>query len=282
MSLRIWEKFTSRSGTEGENATAELGYVVQGTTDDREVRELVAATAPLVHDLLNRQDFAIEPIGIGLWDVAVQYGLPDAGKQKKKPGDKGSLTFDTTGGTQHIQFSRKTTPYFDQQQGPDGQQAPPAAPDYKGLIGVNDDKVEGCDVIVPQLRFSETHYFRGIAFAYLNLLYRLTGTVNEDRFRGFAPGEVLFAGAQGNRRDGGPMEVTYNFDCSPNVERLKIGDIVVARKAGWDYLWVKWEDAYDETAKMVVKRPLAVYVEEVYPRTRFSQLAFGPEPDEED
>ncbi|MEQ8785137.1 MAG: hypothetical protein RIC55_02525 [Pirellulaceae bacterium] len=273
----IFEKFESRSGAEGPSASAELGYIIQGTDDDSEVRTVVDLAAPQVHELLKRLDYTIKPLGPQLWEAAVHYGLPGSESQTPpQEGDAASISFDTTGGTQHLDISRRTVTSDTVPQ--QGEQDPPTPPDHKGLIGANDDKIEGVDVIIPTLRFSETHYLSAITFAYLNLLYRLTGTVNSDVFRGFSPGEVLFAGAQGSQKQGGPAEITYNFDCSPNVTNLVLGDMTVPFKAGWDYLWVKWEEFYDATAKALVKRPRYFYVEEVYPREAFAQLVFGPLP----
>ncbi len=46
-------------------------------------------------------------------------------------------------------------------------------------------------------------------------------------------------------------------------------------KRGWDYLWVRYADVEDPTAKMLVQRPMAVYVEQVYPYRDFSGLGIG-------
>jgi hypothetical protein len=276
---RIVETFFSRRGTEGDKATADLTYHIIGTGDDIEVRNLVLAASPIIYDGMPRGSITIDPVAVQTWNVTASYSVLDGSEAKKpKQGDKATLTFDTTGETANVKFSRNTTSYGNQT-GDDQQALPP--PDHKGLIGVNGDKVEGVDTVIPSLKFSETHYLAGsyISFEYLNLLYRLTGTVNSDYFRGFAPGELLFLGAQGREVLGsGTGEITYNFAASPNVTDLKVGDITVARKDGWDYLWVKWEDSEDTDAKAVIKKPLAVYVEEVYPRQAFAQLVFGPLP----
>ncbi|MGD9854331.1 MAG: hypothetical protein AB7U20_05205 [Planctomycetaceae bacterium] len=40
-------------------------------------------------------------------------------------------------------------------------------------------------------------------------------------------------------------------------------------------MWIRYADVEDPNAKMLVKRPLAVYVEQVYPYTNFAGLGIG-------
>ena len=65
------------------------------------------------------------------------------------------------------------------------------------------------------------------------------------------------------------------ISASPNQTGLTVGDITNIDKKGWEYLWVYFEDKEDSAAKMLVKRPIAVYVEKVYEDGDFSQLGAG-------
>ena len=56
---------------------------------------------------------------------------------------------------------------------------------------------------------------------------------------------------------------------------IVIGDITVPAKGGWEYLWVLYEDQEDATAKRIVKRPIAAYVEQVRESGNFSLLGIG-------
>jgi len=89
--------------------------------------------------------------------------------------------------------------------------------------------------------------------------------VNSAGFKGFAAGECLFLGAAGSKRGSGDWEITYRFAASPNVTNLTIGDITGINKKGWEYLWVRYSDSEDAVAKALVKKPVAVYIEQVYP-----------------
>jgi hypothetical protein len=174
--------------------------------------------------------------------------------------------FDTGGGTQHITQSLVTM----------GAYAPPSrtAPYFGGAIGVTRDNVEGVDITVPVFNFSETHYIPAalITPAYQSVLFNLTGKVNNYAFRWFAEGECLFLGASGAQRGQDDWEITYRFAASPNRTGIIIGDIVGIVKKGWEYLWVRYEDAEDTGANALVKRPMAVYVEQVYDWADFSLL----------
>jgi hypothetical protein len=99
--------------------------------------------------------------------------------------------------------------------------------------------------------------------------------VNNAAFKGFAAGEVLFLGASGSKRGEEDWEITFRFAASPNRANFQVGPITVASKKGWKYLWVRYADAEDATAKVLVKRSVAAYVEKVYPEGNFAGLGIG-------
>jgi hypothetical protein len=135
--------------------------------------------------------------------------------------------------------------------------------------------VEGTDVTVPVYNFTETHYLpdSAVTGAYKAALFQLTGRVNNASFKGFAAGEVLFLGASGAKRGTDDWEITYRFAASPNVTGLAVGPITGITKLGWDYLWVRYADAEDEN--VLVKQPIAAYVERVYELGNFGALGIG-------
>lgn len=256
----IEEKFNSRAATESESATAELAYVVHGTDDDTVVRNLVASTAPATYLGLVINDYTIEPLGGGVWDCKAHYIAFES---------TGEFSFETGGGTQHITHSRATV----QKKGAGAS----TAPDFQGAIGVTQDRVEGTDITVPVFNFAETHRIADavVAAGYKATVFGLTGKVNNAPFKGWAAGEVLFLGASGSKRGFDDWEITYRFACSPNATGLTIGNITGVNKEGWQYLWVLFESEEDATAKRIVKRPKAAYVEQVYEYGDFSLLGIG-------
>ena len=56
-------------------------------------------------------------------------------------------------------------------------------------------------------------------------------------------------------------------------KKVTIGDITVAEKSGWSYIWIRYADATDQN--VLVKQPIAVYVEKVYHDGDFSGLGIG-------
>jgi hypothetical protein len=257
----IHEKFDSRESTRGDSSSTDLQYIVTGTDSDSTVRSLVSSTAPLIYDDLLFQSFHITPLGGGIWEVSVRYG-----EVEPKETGGSSFSFDTGGGTQHITQSLQTV----------GSHANGvAAPNFKGAIGVTTDSVEGTDITIPVYNFTETHYLDAalVTGPYKSTLFNLTGKVNAGGFKGFSEGEVLFLGASGSKRSSEDWEITFRFAASPNVTGLSVGDITGIDKKGWEYLWVRYADAEDEN--VLVKQPIAAYVERVYEYGNFSALGIG-------
>lgn len=261
MSVTVTEKWESREQSAGEQPTVDLRFLITGTADDLEAHSELIAAMPAVYAGLIPQSTHVERIAENAWEGSVRYG-------KNEPPQTGDSTysFDTGGGVQHVTQALGTF----------GVWGAPGVfpPNFQGAIGVTKDGVEGVDITVPVYNFCETHYIDAalVTGAYKGALFFLTGTVNNAPFRGFAPGEVLFLGAAGSARGQEDWEIAYRFAASPNVQGLQVGSIGGIVKRGWDYLWVRYADVEDAEARMLVKRPLAAYVEQVYPHTNFAGL----------
>jgi hypothetical protein len=272
MAVIVEEKMESREVTTGDNASAILRYIIRGTADSDEVKAALYAASPIFFDGLVRLSREISPVfvdvanpDISIWDGTVRYGV----RRREPETGQSQFSFDTGGGTQHITQSLRTVYGY----------APPGrtAPNFHGAIGVTKDSVEGVDITVPVYNFSETHYLDNVYVtgAYKVNLFRLTGKVNNASFRGLAAGEVLFLGASGSKRGKDDWEITFRFCASPNRTNITIGNITGIAKKGWEYMWVRYEDVEDTEAQSLVKRPLAVYVEQVYEYGDFSCLGIG-------
>ena len=261
----IIETYESREATVGvESPSVDLQFIVLGTELDTEVRALVEATIPAIYGGLFFQSYHIAHQGGGVWEASARYGKVE----QKEPGES-SYSFDTGGGTQKITQSLETVNKY--------AASGSTAPDFKGAIGVTHDNVEGVDITTPVYNFSETHYLAPavVTNAYKSTLFGLTGKVNSDAFRGFAAGEVLFLGASGTRRGTGSdddWEISFRFAASKNRSNLTVGDISGISKKGWEYLWVRYADDVDDTAKALIKKPVAAYVEKVYDDAAFAAL----------
>lgn len=265
MSITVVEKWESRRHTEGENASAELTYLVIGTDNDLLAKSALRDGSYTIYDGLVRQSYSIdERVAEEIWLGTVRYG-----RRARPETGESTFQFETGGGTHHVTQSLETKGNY----APEGK----TAPDFQGAIGVTDDAVEGVDITVPIFNFSETHFLPSAAVtqAYVLALYALTGRINQGAFRGFAAGEVLFLGASGSKRGEDDWEISFRFAASLNVEDLVVGDIEGINKGGWDYLWCRYQPAADEEAKMLVQRPTSAHVERVYAWGNFALLGIG-------
>lgn len=273
MPTTITEKWDSRERTTLEDESAELRYIVRGTEDDSEVASLVQSTSPTTYAGLPRRSITFRTLETStIWECTVSYAKKDPATEnsQENPPETGdmAISFDTAGGMQHISQSLQTV---QKKSFSEGQFTPP---DFKGAIGVTKDSVEGVEIYVPSFQYQVTRYvaIEQVTQAYINNLFRLTGKTNRGNFHGFAAGQVLLAGVSGSQRGEADWELTYKFLCSENRSNLTIGEITGVNKKGWEYLWVIYEDSEDETAKWLVKKPVAAYVEKVYEDGDFGLL----------
>lgn len=257
----IQELFAGRTETLAAKSQAEIPYVIRQAADEAEVKATLIAGTPSVYDSIPRKSIEItERINADTWKAVVRYEESDNGSAPEDPTD--SMSFDSTGGTQHITQSLETVARF----------GPAASEQLKGAIGFDGENINGVDITVPVWNWSETKYLSVVnTAAYFNL----TGKVNSGGFRGYAGGEVLFMGASGQIRGSGPTakwEVNFKFAASPNRSNFTVGDINVDTKKGWEYLWIQYAADVDPAKKVLIKKPVAVYIEKVYEEGNFGAL----------
>jgi hypothetical protein len=166
-------------------------------------------------------------------------------------------------------YSAQLNPEFDDEQavGPGNQRYLPG-PNFKGLVGVTRDGVEGVDVPIPSFSFSVDYRFSAVDQAYLTLVHKLTGCVNSATYLGFDPGELLFLGVEGEvgMTSGGAIKlssspISFLFDASPNVTNLVVGPFTIPSKKGWDYLWPRTIEV--ATGDTIVRETKSVHIDRV-------------------
>ena len=279
MSTRVEEAYGERDQTvdaKGNVTEIEIPYIVFEALD--EDAALSAARSAVVGRSIKGMmlDYVevVERINDDTWKIKAVYAEEEDGADDDIEDDGEeetvSFAFDTGGGTMHRNQSLKTV-----------SKAPNDAPDFNGAIEVdNEGNVNGVDVTMPVLNFTETHTMSGsrVTTSYKKNIAALTGTVNRSSFRGFAAGEVLFLGASGSKRSkkaSAPWEITFRFAVSPNQSSVSVGKLKVSNKKGWNYLWVRYADKVADNKKNVIKEPVAAYVEQVYPEGDFGNLGLG-------
>ena len=277
MATRVEEAYSERDQTinaKGEVTEIEIPYLVFEAADEDAAlaaARSVAASRTVSGMALDEVEVT-ERVNGTTWKVKAIFKDEDSDDPDEPDEDEEttSFAFDTGGGTMHRNQSLKTV-----------SKVPNDAPDFNGAIEVdNEGNVNGFDVTMLVLNFTETHTMNGsrVTTSYKKSVAALTGTVNRSGFRGFSAGEVLFLGASGTKRSkkpNAPWEITFRFAVSPNQSGLQVGKLKVSQKKGWDYLWVRYADKVADNKKNVIKEPVAAYVEQVYPDGDFGNLGLG-------
>lgn len=259
------EKYNGRKITTGQNASVEVEYLVFDEIDESLAMAALLAEAPETWGNAPIQSTSLEQIHDSMWIGTVTWGFTQLTPPTEEEGES-TTSFSTKGGKAKITQSRGTTAYA---------KSGETAPDFKGAIGVTKDSVEGVEITVPALQFSKTRRFPPgwLTSDRVKALSRLTGSTNQTTFLGFAPGELIFEGCEGTQKDvDEPVDVKFDFIGSQNVTGQTYGDITGVNKLGWQYLWFLYQESEDATAKAVVKRPIACYVETVLPAADFSGI----------
>ena len=212
-------------------------------------------------------EHSVSRTGPRSFEGTVEYSIPDWPRSLGT--DSFELSFDTSGGMQHIKQSYQTL----------GRHAASGAQpnNYHGAIGVHDGSIAGCDVIVPSLSFSVNHTARGfMTMSFIRSIAEFTGRVNATPFWGFNVGDVLLeraTGSQSMNEEGEYVRnLSYTFRVCPTVYNLQVGNINVGYKAGWDYFWVEYEDTFDYNCVSKSMVPKAAYIEQVYKSADFNVL----------
>ena len=266
MAITIAERYLGRSLSRGTNRSAQVEYIIQGTADDAAAADAMntylTTNNLLVWDTnIPMTSFSLEQLSDQIWVATVQYGYTN-----NQDTSASQVSFDTGGGSQKITQSASGMSI--------AAYALPTktAPDFKGAINVDDNSVNGVDIVVPQYNWNEQRYYSSVSSGYQQTLYLLTGKVNNGSWHGYAQGEVLFLGAGGSRKGSGTWEMNFKFAASPNKTGIQIGNITGIAKKGWEYLWVRYEKNTD--ANVLVQTPASVHVHQVYEYGDFSGLGF--------
>src|SRR5690606_7613180 len=179
------------------------------------------------------------------------------------------LSFDTSGGTVRIKAGIAHVASYTS-----GGAVAGGNP-HGGLIGVTSGgDAEGTDIIIPALRLSYTVTMAAgsVTESFAKQMARMTGRVNNDSFRTFSPGELLFLGASGEGSGSAESDIAFQFAASENADNLTIGEIAGIVKAGHDHAWIEYADAAVEFDGETVpgQEAKAVHIERIYHQASFA------------
>jgi len=214
-------------------------FYITGSDVAEDVYDFLAIELPRDYGGLRLVDFSVRRMGPGLYSCSAQYGAPSGGTASRtnitptpletnSGSDSYAFSFTTTGGTYHISDAKSQTSFG-------------TAPKSVGTaINWNGQFGDGIDIIGPKLQFTIRKRKAGslITLAYVNTLVSLTGKTNNAVYLGFAVGELLFLGADGQQVRGGDTEITFSFAASPNISSASFDGVTVTDIKGHDYVWV--------------------------------------------
>ena len=267
---------SSPSGTIAEQSTHKVEFLANGYTNPIAACYAAWLASPEIIGGMWRHHMDYEPYEKtdNKWTVTVVYNREGTKETADNPTGstpfEPELSFDTTGEKTKI-FATASGTYTQHNNTTFGT---PWAPNFNGAIGVSGKNIEGVEITIPSLKWEETHEFESkeITGDFVNALFLATGRTNEDDWRIFQAGEVLFLGAKGKRSRNQKAQITFSFAASPNVEDGTFYGIEHIDKEGWQYLWPYVQESEDEDSKAVIPTVLAVYVHTVYPKAAFDDL----------
>lgn len=267
----VEEKPALRVGTK----TVEVPYIVFDAESADSARDAALAEAETSYDGMPMDDAeAVEIAGAdGTYEVTIRYsadqGTGGSGSPLEEGGFEDGFEIAVTPTTVYCSRETVTTDY-----------AETDPPDFKGAINVDEDgQVHGVEwpPSTPQIITRSTAILpASMTQTYYRTVSALVGKVNVGAFLGFQAREVLFLGMIGSRRGSAAddlWDVTFKFAISLSAVNIKVGpSMTIASKDGWDYLWVHFRRTTDSTAKLVIPRPVAAYVERIAEDADFTQL----------
>jgi len=258
--VTVTENISSRSTNLSRDPSVELVYNAHGTEDDIKVTTAVAQEAPAVYRGLKRSSIDVKPVDYKVWEATVNYSLDEDERFQT------DISWTTTGKTQKIFRSYNTESTIDF-----GGNPWQGAPDFGGLINCTSEGVEGVEITLPVLNFTESHKYKPseVDSNLIQSLSQATGSINSDGFRNFTAGEVLFKGISGNTSND---IVTINFEFAVAESWTWTHNNVPHVIEGWNYLWYFNIPQMDLHTGYTVQVPMAAYEERVYPYSIFSQF----------
>ena len=116
------------------------------------------------------------------------------------------------------------------------------APDNGGIIGIEDDKVQGVDIQRAKIAWSVT--LKGIPFSenYRKYLAGMAFTVNLNPVFGAEAEEILFVGCDISYRPGDGFVGTYSFEEGMNQVNAEVGGFLIPSIKAHDYVWCEYYD----------------------------------------
>lgn len=285
MAFSSEESFNTRDvQSDSENYSIEITYVISGDPGDvvneQNVRDFIlkeGGVAGVVDGLPINAIRSINRVNSLQYKALVRYQNVGELEADEEIPQGPTIAFDTTGGSEHISYGIKLV----------SSAGNPSA-EIGAAINFDGQRINGIDVQRPALRFTQTFELPDsqVTTAYKILLSEFTGSVNDTALGaiGAIAGRrgLLFLGAVGSKTitldDIEDLwTITFNFAVRQTERNIIFNEgltdeFVIIEVFGWDYLWVQYENVDDSKQNRIVQKPIAAYVDQVFPEKDFTQL----------
>jgi hypothetical protein len=251
-----------------------------------------------------------------VWEITLNYDVPKDGQSTGGSGGGGGidgpnelgpsagepdnsneftqLSFNSEAKSEHIVESRRLLAISQNDNAPNDVPTlyEVGKPMPIGLL--SDGTLKGYDIYKRDFTFQITQYFppTRLKYKYVRRIYRMTGTVNNSSFFGFATGSVLFLGATASGDLFANVAVTFSFAVAPNFSFIQAADSILADPLispignpdkigdpdfpldateywGWDVVEYLFAEIPDSASGMVLQRPDYRLIHRVYESTDF-------------
>lgn len=251
----------------GRHTSGKLKFKVAGADSEEQALLYATEKIPKAYLRMDLRRLNIESrLSQDVWVVGASYDYKVNRineYDRSLPPETVKYSMSTT--TTTVKFSRLTVGRYSAAGG--------NAPYRGGGINVVDGVPQGCEIKIPVITMTITHYWKPSQFStnLRNNILLYGGYINSEEFRGFPERSLLYVGADIQDIDSGERKITqvdFQFEISPpdNVE-IQGWDYTVP-KAGWEYLWIDYRRHVNSNNEL---QPYAkyAYVERVYPACKF-------------
>lgn len=271
MSIEIKERMQSRSFTVGETMTLQL--FARGSADSAAIETALTAWLDEL-ELPVTWGYGgpdIDPVWIDtdnpdscFWNIEVEYRNPALSTPATLETGKTARGFDFSAKNEKLFFDINSTVYTKGNEKPN--------PD-SSAIHWDGKKINGIDIPVPTGTYSIRKKFGNsqITPKYLVSAFKIIGTVNQVKYEGFLPGEMLFKGVSGNQpTDSSDWDLAFHFDVQATRDEFTVDEIKVGEKRGWDAIeYVYGRKIEDSQVKPKLK---SVIVHKIFKDSTFKEL----------
>lgn len=145
---------------------------------------------------------------------------------------------------------------------------------FGNAIGVSETGVEGCEIYAPSFTFTIPQRLARLTWGFIFTTNDITGKINEAPFYAFPEETCLYLGATGQQEGDKTWKLSHKFAYSRTEFNVEFAPQMVAPEVrGWDHVWVRYKQALVDG--VLLPRPEAVYIQQVYRTADFSLLKLG-------